>query len=195
MVSFATGCITFHCGLAFAGDTFKNDGVNCTCCAGLNPTGTVAVVGVVETRIPVSIETIAVAGLLVVRIRCRGKRDRRYRIRKIRQSRRGVRQHVARRCRRRRPGPNRPRSSLQLVPAVASADRYLLRSRCLRCRRWGVHIRAGPLRKSSSSSRSPWPRRSAPFRRSRLPCSVTLVTATVFGLELPHPLLPQHHSR
>ena len=60
MVSPVTGCITFHCGSAFAGEMFKNDGVNCTCCAGVNPTGTVAVVGVVETRIPVSIETIAV---------------------------------------------------------------------------------------------------------------------------------------
>jgi hypothetical protein len=54
VVLFATGCTTFHCGLALAGETFKKLAVNCTCCAGLISVGTVAVDGVTDTRMPVS---------------------------------------------------------------------------------------------------------------------------------------------
>src|SRR5208282_3557144 len=61
----ATGCIMAHFGFAFAGEIFSKFAVNCTCCAGFKPTGIVAVVGVTETRIPVSITTVAVPFLLV----------------------------------------------------------------------------------------------------------------------------------
>src|SRR5271169_3734672 len=56
----ATGCITAHCGSALAGETFKNEAVNCTCCAGCNSVGTVAVAGDIETRMPVSSVSVAV---------------------------------------------------------------------------------------------------------------------------------------
>jgi len=42
VVSPVTGCITAHVGDGLTGGTFRNDAVNCTCCAGDNPTGTVA---------------------------------------------------------------------------------------------------------------------------------------------------------
>jgi hypothetical protein len=54
VVLFATGCTTFHCGFAFAGETFKKSAVNCTCCAGVISVGTVAVEGVTAVRMPVS---------------------------------------------------------------------------------------------------------------------------------------------
>lgn len=54
VVSPVTGCITAQVGEGFTGGAFKKEAVNCTCCAGFNPTGTVAVVGVTETRIPES---------------------------------------------------------------------------------------------------------------------------------------------
>ena len=59
-VLFATGCITAHWGFALPGDTFRKDAVNCTCCAGLNPTGTVAVAGVALTAMPELSEMTAV---------------------------------------------------------------------------------------------------------------------------------------
>src|ERR1700739_3058237 len=61
----ATGCMTAHFGLALAGEIFKNDAVNWICCAGFRPTGAVAVVGVTDTRIPVSSETTTVPVLWV----------------------------------------------------------------------------------------------------------------------------------
>jgi hypothetical protein len=68
VVSPATGCSTFHVGGGFTGGTFKNDAVNCTCCAGFNPTGTVTVRGVTDARMPVSSETTAVPFLLVAAV-------------------------------------------------------------------------------------------------------------------------------
>jgi hypothetical protein len=54
----ATGCITFQDTLM--GGVFSSEAVKDTPCAGLNPTGTVAVVGVTATRMPVSSATTAV---------------------------------------------------------------------------------------------------------------------------------------
>jgi hypothetical protein len=53
-----TGCITFHDTLM--GGVFSSETVKETPCAGFNPTGTVAVDGVTETRMPVSSVIIAV---------------------------------------------------------------------------------------------------------------------------------------
>jgi hypothetical protein len=57
------GCTNLNC--APTGGAFRNDGKNVLVCAGVKPTGTVAVAGVTETRIPESNWTVAVAVLLL----------------------------------------------------------------------------------------------------------------------------------
>jgi hypothetical protein len=57
------GCTNLNC--ALNGGAFRNDGKNVVVCAGVRPTGTVAVAGVIETRIPESNCTIAVAVLFL----------------------------------------------------------------------------------------------------------------------------------
>lgn len=54
----ATGCITAH--FTVVGGVFSNDDVNDTVAAGLKPTGTVAVEGTTEARMPESKATTAV---------------------------------------------------------------------------------------------------------------------------------------
>jgi hypothetical protein len=51
-------CTNRNC--AFTGGAFRKEGKNVLLCAGVNPTGTVAVAGVTDTRIPESSATIAV---------------------------------------------------------------------------------------------------------------------------------------
>jgi hypothetical protein len=46
------------------GVEFCSDAVNCTVCAGVTPTGTVALPGVTDTRIPESSDIVAVPVLL-----------------------------------------------------------------------------------------------------------------------------------
>ena len=52
MVELVFGCVTSHC--KFVGGEFSSDAVNCTVCAGVTPTGTVAVACVIDTRMPES---------------------------------------------------------------------------------------------------------------------------------------------
>lgn len=55
----AFGCTNLNC--ALNGGAFRNDGKNVVVCAGVRPTGTVAVAGVTDTRIPESNCTVTAA--------------------------------------------------------------------------------------------------------------------------------------
>jgi hypothetical protein len=63
VVSLGFGCTRFHC--RFSAGEFSREAVNFTVAAGVSPTGTVAVVGEREPRIPESSVTVAVAVFLV----------------------------------------------------------------------------------------------------------------------------------
>ena len=67
-----TGCITSQSETGSPAEHSGTFAVNCTCCAGVIPAGTVAVVGVTEMRIPESMVMTAVASLLLIRV-CRGR--------------------------------------------------------------------------------------------------------------------------